>query len=60
MSETQKTEANPWWVNLARQTEEDRLEERTRTTQNRADRMRASAEEQQAEPAPRRRKGLRP
>ena len=60
MSDTQKTEADSWWLNLARQTDRERAEERAQAAQDRADRMRAKADEQQAEPAQRRRKGLRP
>jgi hypothetical protein len=60
MSDTQKTEADSWWLNLARQTDRERAEERTRAAQDRGDRMRARADEQQAEPAHRRHKGLRP
>ena len=57
MSNTQKTEADSWWVNLARQTDRERAEDRAQAAQDRADRMRARAEEQ---PAQRQGKGLRP
>jgi hypothetical protein len=60
MSDTQKTETDSWWVNLGRQTDRERADERAQAAQDRADRMRARADEQQAEPAHRRRKGLRP
>ena len=60
MSYTQKDETECWWVLLARQSEQVRAEERAQAAQDRADRMRAGTDEQQAEPALRRRKGLRP
>lgn len=60
MSNTQKTEADSWWVNLARQTDRERAQDRAQAAQERADRMRVRAEEQQVEPAQRWRKRLRP
>jgi len=59
MSDSQKTETESWWVRLGRQTEQERAQERAEATRERAGRLRARAEEQQAEPAQRRRKGLR-
>jgi hypothetical protein len=60
MRDTQKTETDSRWVNLARQTDREGAQERAQAAQDRAERMRARADEQPAEPAQRRRKGLRP
>lgn len=60
MSDTPKAEIESWWARLARQTEQERAEERAQTAQDRADRMRAGSQEQQTEQVQRRRKGLRP
>jgi hypothetical protein len=44
MSNTQKTETESWWARLARQTEQDRAEERAQIAQEQADRMRARSQ----------------
>ena len=58
MSGTEKTSS--YWVRLAREMDQERAQERAHETQDRGDRLRAKADDQQAEPTQRRRKGLRP
>ena len=58
MSDTEKTSS--YWVRLAREAHQERAQERAQKVQDRGDRLRAKADEQQAEPTQRRRKGLRP